>query len=181
MTIEKWVINPGESRVIDLELVRKLKVSLIGGKVDVIAHDEPGARVEVHWVTGNDLKVAIDGDVLEIDHPQLRWDNFIDVFKSMGEQREGRRVDLAPRDVAEVRDRLGAGARARASRPTRSSARSRATSSSTASRATSRCRASAARSPPATTPAASPATPCRVTWSPPATSASFNVDTSPAT
>ena len=58
MAIEKWVITPGESRVIDLELVRKLKVSLIGGKVDVIAHDEPGARIEISGVTGKDLKVA---------------------------------------------------------------------------------------------------------------------------
>ena len=67
MAIEKWVIAPGESRVIDLELVRKLKVSLIGGKVDVIAHDEPGARIEISGVTGKDLKVEIDGDVLEIE------------------------------------------------------------------------------------------------------------------
>ena len=54
MAIEKWVVNPGESRVIDLELVRKLKVSLIGGKVDLIAPDEPGARVEVSSVSGKD-------------------------------------------------------------------------------------------------------------------------------
>ena len=65
MAIEKWVVNPGETRVIDLELVRKLKVSLIGGKVDVIAHDEPGARVEVSSVTGKDLMIQIDGDSLE--------------------------------------------------------------------------------------------------------------------
>ena len=99
MSIEKWVIAPGESQIIDLELVRKLKVSLIGGKVDVIAHDEPGARVEVTGVTGKDLKVEIDGDVLEIDHPQLRWDNFIEVFKGWAGSAKAQVSILAPRDV----------------------------------------------------------------------------------
>ncbi|GAA1508582.1 hypothetical protein BJ978_001355 [Agromyces terreus] len=100
MTMEKWVINPGESRVIDLELVRRIKVGLIGGKVDIIAHDEPGARVEINGVTGKDLKVSIDGDVLEIDHPQLGWDNFIDVFKGWAGSAKADVSILAPRHVA---------------------------------------------------------------------------------
>ncbi len=100
MAIEKWVIAPGDSRVIDVELVRKLKVGLIGGKVDVIAHDEPGARVEITGVTGKDLLVQIDGDVLEIDHPQLRWDNFVDAFKGFVGSARAEVSILAPRAVA---------------------------------------------------------------------------------
>lgn len=100
MTIEQWVVNPGESRVIDLELVRRLKIGLIGGKVDVIAHDEPGARVEISGVTGKDLKVSIVGDVLEIDHSQLGWDNFIDVFKGWAGSARADVSILAPRHVA---------------------------------------------------------------------------------
>jgi hypothetical protein len=100
MAIEKWVIAPGDSRVIDLELVRKLKVSLIGGKVDVIAHDEPGVRVEISSVTGKELLVQIDGDSLEIDHPQLRWDNFIDAFKGFVGSAKAEVSILAPRAVA---------------------------------------------------------------------------------
>lgn len=99
MAIEKWVVNPGETRVIDLELVRKLKVSLIGGKVDVIAHDEPGARVEVSSVSGKDLMIQIDGDSLEIDHPQLRWDNFVEVFKGFTGNAKAEVSILAPRHV----------------------------------------------------------------------------------
>jgi hypothetical protein len=99
VSIEKWVINPGESRVIDLELVRRIKVGLIGGKVDIIAHDEPGARVEITGVTGKDLKVSIDGDVLEIDHPQLGWDNFIDVFKGWAGSAKADVSILAPSHV----------------------------------------------------------------------------------
>jgi DUF4097 and DUF4098 domain-containing protein YvlB len=99
MAQEKWLIQPGESRTIDVEVVRSLKVGLLGGQVDIIGHDEPTARIEVHSVHGRDLKVVIDGDRLEIDHPQLRWDNFIEVFKSM---RSTGRADvsvLVPRDV----------------------------------------------------------------------------------
>jgi DUF4097 and DUF4098 domain-containing protein YvlB len=98
VVLEKWIVSG--PKVIDVELVRSLKVGLIGGQIDIIGHDEPGARVEVHSVTGKDLKVSVDGDRLEIDHPQLRWDNFIEVFKSW---RGNARADisiLVPRDVA---------------------------------------------------------------------------------
>jgi hypothetical protein len=101
MAQEKWIIAPGESRIIDLELVRRLKVGLIGGQVDIIGHDEPGARIEVGAVTGKDLKITIDGDVAEIDHPQLRWDNFLEVFSNFGANRATAQVSvLVPRDIA---------------------------------------------------------------------------------
>ncbi len=100
MAQEKWLIQPGESRTIDVEVVRSLKVGLLGGQVDIIGHDEPTARVEVHTVSGRDLKVMIDGDRLEIDHPQLRWDNFIEVFKSMRSSSKADVSVLVPRDVA---------------------------------------------------------------------------------
>lgn len=84
MTLEKWLIKPGETRVIDLEGIRKLKIGLVGGQVDVVGHDEPGVRIEVHGVTIKDLRIEASGDVVEIDHPQLRWDNFLEVFRNFG-------------------------------------------------------------------------------------------------
>ncbi|ANF31755.1 hypothetical protein A0130_08795 [Leifsonia xyli] len=99
MAQEKWLIQPGESRTIDVEIVRTLKVGLLGGQVDIVGHDEPGARIEVHSVAGRDLKIVIDGDRLEIDHPQLRWDNFIEVFKSMRSSAKAEISVLVPRDV----------------------------------------------------------------------------------
>jgi len=98
MAQEKWLVD--DAKVIDIELVRKLKVSLIAGKIDIVGHDEPGARVEVHSVTGKELKISIDNGTLEIDHPQLSWDNFIEVFSSF---RGTARADVSvmvPRDVA---------------------------------------------------------------------------------
>jgi DUF4097 and DUF4098 domain-containing protein YvlB len=54
----------------------------------------------VHSVSGRELKVTIDGDTLEIDHPQLRWDNFIDVFKSFSGTAKADISITVPRDVA---------------------------------------------------------------------------------
>lgn len=101
MTLEKWIIHPGETRVIDIEDVRRLKVSLIGGQVDVVAHDEPGARIEVHGVTIKDLRIEVTGDLVEIDHPQLRWDNFLEVFRNFTASGPKAEISVAvPRSVA---------------------------------------------------------------------------------
>lgn len=101
MSLEKWLVQAGESKVIDLDVVRAVKIALVGGQIDVIAHDEPTARVEVHSVNGRPLKVSMDGDRLEIDHIQLRWDTIVDVVKGLG--RGGDRADvslLVPRGVS---------------------------------------------------------------------------------
>ncbi|WP_417563008.1 DUF4097 family beta strand repeat-containing protein [Microbacterium sp.] len=101
MTLEKWLIQPGQTRVIDIETVRKLKIGLVGGQVDVVAHDEPGARIEVHGVTVKDLRIEVTGDVVEIDHPQLRWDNFLEVFRNFGAGGPKAEISVAvPREVA---------------------------------------------------------------------------------
>lgn len=99
MPLQRWLIQAGQSKTIDLESVGSLKVGLLGGQVDIIGHDEPGVRIEVHSVVGRDLKITLDNDHLEIDHPQLRWDNFIEVFSAM---RTSTRADISlvvPRDV----------------------------------------------------------------------------------
>lgn len=98
MAQEKWLVDG--PKTIDIERVRALKVGLIGGQVDIVAHDEPGARIEVHSVDGKPLKISIDGDRLEIDHPQLGWDNFLDVFRSFHERDRADVSVMVPRQVA---------------------------------------------------------------------------------
>lgn len=101
MTLEKWIVHPGDARVIDIETVRKLKVGLVGGQIDVVAHDEPGCRIEVHGVTIKDLRIEASGDTVEIDHPQLRWDNFLEVFRNFGAGGPKAEISVAvPRSVA---------------------------------------------------------------------------------
>ncbi|MCU1425242.1 MAG: hypothetical protein JWM51_1533 [Microbacteriaceae bacterium] len=108
MAQEKWLIE--DPKIIDLENVHKLKVSLLGGKVDLVGHDEPGTRVEVHSVSGKPLKISFDDGVLEIDHPQLGWDRLVDSLKSF---RGGAKADVSimvPRQIAVSLGVVGASA-----------------------------------------------------------------------
>ncbi len=101
MNPEKWLIHPGETRVIDLEDVRTFKIGLVGGQIDIVAHDEPGARIEVHAVTTKDLRISAEDGAVEIDHPQLRWDNFLEVFRNFGSGGPRAEISVAvPRSVA---------------------------------------------------------------------------------
>jgi hypothetical protein len=97
MAEEKWLIDG--PKVIDLGTIRRLKVALVRGQVDIVAHDEPTTRVEVHSVSGKDLRVSLRDGVLEIDHPQLRWDNFIEVFRSFHGSARADVSILVPRDI----------------------------------------------------------------------------------
>lgn len=98
MAQEKWLVSG--PKTIDADGIRNLKVGLVAGQVDIVAHDEPGIRIEVHAVSGRDLLVKIDGDTLEIDHPQLRWDNFIEVFGSFSGKARAELSVQVPRDIA---------------------------------------------------------------------------------
>ena len=51
-------------RVVIVKTVRAVRANLLGGSLNLIASEGPGARVEVTSVTGRDLKIAIDGDTL---------------------------------------------------------------------------------------------------------------------
>jgi len=95
MAQETWIVT--DPTVIDLEIVRRLKVGLIGGQIDIVGHDEPGARVEVHSVSGRDLKVALEGDTLVIDHPQLKWETFFENFRLFGVKARAEVSILVPR------------------------------------------------------------------------------------
>ncbi|MFZ7086754.1 DUF4097 family beta strand repeat-containing protein [Curtobacterium sp. RRHDQ10] len=108
MAQEKWLVE--EPKTIDTGIVRRLRVGLVGGQVDVIAHDEPTARVEIHSVSGRPLKVEIDGDTLTVDHPQIRWDDPVGFLKSF---RGNARADvsiLVPRDATVTLGVVSAGA-----------------------------------------------------------------------
>jgi DUF4097 and DUF4098 domain-containing protein YvlB len=98
MAQEKWLVSG--PKVIDLEVVRRLKVGLVGGQVDIVAHDEPATRVEVHSVTGRELKITLDGDVLTVDHPQLSWDNWLEAVRAFKGTAKADLSIMVPRAVA---------------------------------------------------------------------------------
>jgi len=98
MAQERWLIEG--AKTIDVGLVRRLKVGLLAGNIDIIAHDESTARIEVHSVSGKPLKISIEGDQLEIDHPQIGWDNWLEVFRSSKDRANADISVAVPRDVA---------------------------------------------------------------------------------
>jgi|GEM_PF-2202771 len=97
MAIEQWLVD--EPKTIDLENVRSLDVHTLAGTVSVLTHSLPTARVEVAGLTGRPLKVAIDGDRLIIDHPQLSWPAFLESARTLLDQPRADVSVLVPADV----------------------------------------------------------------------------------
>lgn len=99
---EEWMVEG--PKVIDLAGIDRLKVGLIGGQVDIVGHDEPDTRVEVHSVSGRALRIAVRDGRLEIDHPQLRWDNWLETMRTF---RAAARADVSVLVPREIGLRLG--------------------------------------------------------------------------
>ncbi|SJM64292.1 DUF4097 family beta strand repeat-containing protein [Gulosibacter sp. 10] len=97
MAIEQWHVDA--PKTIDLELVRHVRVNLMGGSCNIIAHDLPSARVEVSAITGRDMKIAIDGDTLLIDHPQLGWNSLGESARTLVDQPRATVSVLVPKSV----------------------------------------------------------------------------------
>jgi Putative adhesin len=76
---ETWQVDG--SRVIEVggpeQPVRRVVVRLVGGRVDVVAHDDPEGRLEVRSLSGRPVEVSWDGAVLEVAHPQTGWDSLL--------------------------------------------------------------------------------------------------------
>lgn len=82
------------------EPVRELRVRLVAGRVDVVAHDEDVARVEVGAVRGRPLEITWRSGVLEVSHPQVRWDNLLEMVKGAFRTDDRAEVSIAvPRGV----------------------------------------------------------------------------------
>ena len=68
---QQWEIDG--PKVLDIggegETVSRVKVALIGGRADIVTHDDsPTARLEVLAVEGRPLKVTWDGGTLKVSH-----------------------------------------------------------------------------------------------------------------
>jgi hypothetical protein len=75
------------------ERVRALRVRVVGGRVDVVTHDDsPAARIEVSEVHGQPLLVRWDGVVLRLSQGKEPDEGLIDRIKSTVEGLEHNRV-----------------------------------------------------------------------------------------
>ena len=98
---ERWTISEGQSRVIDLDAVTALRVGIVAGSVDIVGHDEPTARVEVHRVQGRDLTVTLEQGRLSISHPRVSWDDVWESVKALvGVRARAELSIVVPRHVA---------------------------------------------------------------------------------
>jgi len=99
MSEESWVVTGPQ--VIDVDEARSLRVQLVAGRVDVVTHDLPGVRIEVHSVDGRPLEVSLVGGELRVGYPFTLggWEGFLEKFRNF---RDKDRVDVSiavPRDL----------------------------------------------------------------------------------
>lgn len=81
---QQWQIDG--PKVLDIggedERVTKLEVAVVGGRVDVVTHDDsPTARVEITQVEGLPVHVSWDGSRLRITHGKDSDKNIMDMLK----------------------------------------------------------------------------------------------------
>lgn len=103
MPTESWVV--AGPQIIEIEQVDSLRVQLVGGRVDVVVHDDPaetGARIEVHAVNGRPLEVSVADGELRVGYSftLVGWEAFVDKFRTVRD-RESADVHIAvPRTIA---------------------------------------------------------------------------------
>lgn len=100
MADESWVVSGPQ--VIEVDDVTALRVQLVGGRVDVVTHDEPTARLEVHAVDGRPLEVSLEGGELRVGYSFTLggWEGWLEKFKNF---RDRDRADVSiavPRTTA---------------------------------------------------------------------------------
>ena len=84
---QEWQIDG--PKVLDIgdefETVSKLKLGLVGGRVDIVTHDDsPTARIEVHEVKGKPLLVTWDGSTLQVSHVKDKEGSIWDSVRLLG-------------------------------------------------------------------------------------------------
>jgi len=100
MATETWVV--AGPQIIEVEQIDSLRVQLVGGRVDVVAHDEEGVRIEVHGVDGRPLEIGLQNGELRVGYSFTLsgWEGFVERFLNF---RDKDRADVhiaVPRHVA---------------------------------------------------------------------------------
>lgn len=99
MSSESWTVTGPQT--IEVDGVTALAAHVVDGRLDVVAHDEPVTRVEVHSVDGRPVEVRFDGGRLVVGHETglSGWQAFLVQFRDF---RGRARADIhvaVPRDV----------------------------------------------------------------------------------
>src|SRR6476469_3838979 len=98
---ESWQVDG--PRILEVggeqEPLRELRVGLVAGRVDVVAHppgaEDAGGRLEVTDVQGRPLEVTWDGGVLSVQHPKVTWDGLLESIKAMARRDDRAEISVA--------------------------------------------------------------------------------------
>ncbi|WP_104042298.1 DUF4097 family beta strand repeat-containing protein [Arthrobacter sp. ZGTC412] len=66
MADQNWDVTSAQT--IDVDSVTSLKLGMVRGRFDVVAHHEPGTRIEISEVKGDPVAVSLEGGRLEVRH-----------------------------------------------------------------------------------------------------------------
>lgn len=104
MATDSWVVDGPQ--VIEVDDVSRLRVGLVGGRADVVVHDESVVRVEVHAVRGRPLEVTYREGELRLGYQFTLggWEQFLDTLTHF---RGTDRADVTIVVPAHVAVRLG--------------------------------------------------------------------------
>lgn len=61
-----WRIS--EPQTLEIDEVREIRAGIVGGRIDVLVHDEPTVRIEISDVSGHPIDLALRDGVLELRH-----------------------------------------------------------------------------------------------------------------
>lgn len=80
MSTDTWTVTGPQT--IELDGVIAVDAHVVDGRLDIVAHDEPVARVEVHSVEGRSLEVRLENGHLVIGHENglSGWGSFMKRF-----------------------------------------------------------------------------------------------------
>lgn len=100
MATETWVVSGPQ--IIEIEDVESLRVQLVGGRVDVVARDEPGARIEIYRVDGRPLEIGLDSGELRVGYAFTLggWEGFLEKFRNFRDKDQADVHIAIPRDVS---------------------------------------------------------------------------------
>lgn len=84
MSADSWTVTGPQT--IELDGVTSVDAHVVDGRLDIVAHDEPVVRVEVHSVEGRSLEVRLDAGRLVIEHESglSGWGSFMKRFADFG-------------------------------------------------------------------------------------------------
>ena len=96
---QHWTV--AEPAMIDItEALDALEVTLVRGRVDIVAGDGPGARVEVHALTGRPLEVDVSGRTLKVGYRNVGFAGFSEKFRLFRSDESADVQITVPADVA---------------------------------------------------------------------------------